>query len=137
MTTGYGRLTDSILVNNAYGVQSSKCCYLLDEAARVGRLDLFVQSTDKNYLVPVGGAVIAGFDKKLIAEVSKSYPGRASGSPTVDMFITLLSMGAGGFKTLLSRRKNNFIKLKEEMEHLADRFGLHLLHTKVKWIQLL
>ena len=32
-----------ILVNNAYGVQSSKCCYLIDEAARVGRLDLFVQ----------------------------------------------------------------------------------------------
>ena len=31
------------LVNNAYGVQSSKCCYLIDEAARVGRLDLFVQ----------------------------------------------------------------------------------------------
>ena len=31
------------LVNNAYGVQSSKCCYLIDEAARVGRVDLFVQ----------------------------------------------------------------------------------------------
>ena len=30
-------------MNNAYGVQSSKCCYLIDEAARVGRLDLFVQ----------------------------------------------------------------------------------------------
>merc|ERR1719204_415951 len=36
------------IVNNAYGVQSSKCCYLIDEAARVGRLDLFIQSTDKN-----------------------------------------------------------------------------------------
>ena len=30
------------------------------------------------------------------------------------------------------RRKNNFIKLKEDMERLADRFGLKLLHTKVK-----
>ena len=29
--------------------------------------------------------------------------GRASGAPTLDMFITLLSMGSGGFKTLLSR----------------------------------
>ena len=28
-------------------------------------------------MVPVGGAVIAGFDKKLIADVSKSYPGLA------------------------------------------------------------
>ena len=62
-------------VNNAYGVQSSKCSFLLDEAARVGRLDLFVQSTDKNFLVPVGGAVIAGFDAQLVREVSQTYPG--------------------------------------------------------------
>ena len=31
------------LVNNAYGLQSSKCCHLINEAIRVGRLDLFVQ----------------------------------------------------------------------------------------------
>jgi hypothetical protein len=62
-------------VNNAYGVQSSKCSFLIDEAARVGRLDLFVQSTDKNFLVPVGGAVIAGFDSQLVREVSQTYPG--------------------------------------------------------------
>jgi len=118
------------LVNNAYGVQSSKCCYLIDEAARVGRLDFFVQSTDKNYLVPVGGAIIAGFDRHLVAELSKSYPGRASGSPTLDMFVTLLSMGSSGFKTLLSRRKNNFLKLRDQLIHLADRFKLHVLETK-------
>jgi len=118
------------IVNNAYGVQSSKCCYLLDEAARVGRLDLFIQSTDKNYLVPVGGAIIAGFDRQLLAEVSKSYPGRASASPTVDMFITLLSLGVAGFKSLLARRKNNLVKLKQDLAHLADRFGLTLLDTK-------
>ena len=34
--------------------------------SRVGRLDVFVQSTDKNLMVPVGGAIIAGADKKLI-----------------------------------------------------------------------
>jgi len=33
------------LVNNAYGLQSSKCCHLINEAIRVGRLDLFVQVT--------------------------------------------------------------------------------------------
>ena len=31
------------LVNNAYGLQSSKCCHLINEAIRVGRLDAFVQ----------------------------------------------------------------------------------------------
>lgn len=63
------------LVNNAYGIQTSKCCHLIKEAARVGRLDAFVQSLDKNFMVPVGGAIIAGFDKKFIQEIGKTYPG--------------------------------------------------------------
>ena len=63
------------LINNAYGLQSSKCTHLIQQAARVGRVDAFVQSTDKNFMVPVGGAIIAGFDKKFIEEIGKSYPG--------------------------------------------------------------
>ena len=63
------------LINNAYGVQSSKCCHLIQQAARVGRVDAFVQSADKNFMVPVGGAIIAGFDKKFIEEIGKTYPG--------------------------------------------------------------
>ena len=42
---------------------------------RKGRVDLFVQSTDKNLMVPVGGAIIAGFDKKIVEKVGKTYPG--------------------------------------------------------------
>jgi len=38
-------------------------------------LDAFVQSTDKNFLVPVGGSVIAGFDEKLISKIGQAYPG--------------------------------------------------------------
>lgn len=38
-------------------------------------MDAFVQSTDKNFMVPVGGAVIAGFDKKFIDKVCENYPG--------------------------------------------------------------
>ena len=34
-----------------------------------------MQSTDKNFMVPVGGAVIAGFDKSLIQAIGKIYPG--------------------------------------------------------------
>jgi O-phospho-L-seryl-tRNASec:L-selenocysteinyl-tRNA synthase len=45
------------LINNAYGLQSSKICHLVNEAIRVGRVDAIVQSTDKNFMVPVGGAV--------------------------------------------------------------------------------
>ena len=45
------------------------------QASRFGRVDAFVQSTDKNYMVPVGGAVIAGFDAKFLEKISKLYPG--------------------------------------------------------------
>jgi len=39
-------------------------------------VDAFVQSTDKNFLVPVGGAIIAGFDKGLVERISRMYPGK-------------------------------------------------------------
>lgn len=63
------------IINNAYGLQSTRCMHLIQEAARKGRVDAFVQSTDKNFLVPVGGAIIAGFDKNFIERISKMYPG--------------------------------------------------------------
>ena len=76
---------------------------------------MFVQSSDKNLMVPVGGAVVAGFNKDLMSEISRTYPGRASSGPTIDVFITLLSMGAQGYKTLLNNRKQLFDSLKKEM----------------------
>lgn len=35
----------------------------------VGRVDAVVQSTDKNFLVPVGGAVVCGPDAAFIEQV--------------------------------------------------------------------
>ena len=52
------------------------CFCLCFKAARVGRVDAFVQSADKNFMVPVGGAIIAGFDKNFIEEIGKMYPGK-------------------------------------------------------------
>lgn len=49
------------------------------QAARIGRVDAFVQSTDKNFMVPVGGAIVAGFDENFIDAVSKTYPGKFNG----------------------------------------------------------
>lgn len=45
------------------------------QGARVGRIDAFVQSLDKNFMVPVGGAIIAGFDDSFVKEISRMYPG--------------------------------------------------------------
>ena len=38
-------------------------------------MDAFVQSTDKNFLVPVGGCVVAGPIEEFINNVSQTYPG--------------------------------------------------------------
>ncbi|KAK7873918.1 hypothetical protein R5R35_012932 [Gryllus longicercus] len=118
------------IINNAYGLQSSRCMHLIQEAARKGRVDAFVQSTDKNFLVPVGGAIIAGFDKGFVERISKTYPGRASSSPSMDVFITLLSLGVNGYKNLITQRKEMYTYLKEELSKVAFKHGERILETK-------
>ena len=45
------------------------------QAHRRGRVDAFVQSTDKNFMVPVGGSVVASSSPDFIKQVSQIYPG--------------------------------------------------------------
>jgi O-phospho-L-seryl-tRNASec:L-selenocysteinyl-tRNA synthase len=60
-------------------------------AIKVGRVDALISSTDKNFMVPVGGSVIYSHKKKdLIDKINKFYPGRASGGPIIDLFLTFL-----------------------------------------------
>ena len=104
-------------------------------------------------MVPVGGAIIAGFDKELIDNIGQTYPGRlsfichcgsflplrdfhplcisgrASATPSIDLMITLLSLGASGFKDLLRQRKDNYQYLKEEVSKVAVKFGERVLTT--------
>ncbi len=95
----------------------------------MGRVDVVVQSTDKNFMVPVGGAIIAGFDENIIENISKSYPGRASASQSIDLLITLLSMGSNGYKNLLKQRKECFEYLKVELNKLALNYDERVLNT--------
>lgn len=107
------------VINNAYGLQSTFLTHQIEQGQRVGRVDLVVQSTDKNLLVPVGGSIIIGFNEDTLKNVSKSYPGRASSSQSLDVFMTLLSLGRDGISKLLIERKENFSYLKEKLENLA------------------
>ena len=119
------------IVNNAYGLQSTKCSHLISETHRLGfRIDGFVQSMDKNFGVPVGGSIVAGFGSGLTAKIGAVYPGRASAAPVIDLFITFLSLGVEGYKKLLSDRKLRFAELKNEVAKLSNkRNDLRLLHT--------
>ncbi|XP_050420552.1 O-phosphoseryl-tRNA(Sec) selenium transferase [Adelges cooleyi] len=115
------------LINNAYGLQSTRIMHSIQDASKKGRVDVFVQSTDKNFLVPVGGAIIAGFDKNVLEKITKNYPGRASCSPVMDIFITLLSLGTNGYKELISQRKEVHQHLRNELGKIAAKYGERLL----------
>jgi O-phospho-L-seryl-tRNASec:L-selenocysteinyl-tRNA synthase len=118
------------VVNNAYGLQSTFLTHQIEQAQKAGNIDIVVQSTDKNLLVPVGGSIIFGFDEKIISDVSKSYPGRASSSQTLDVFMTLLNLGRDGYMKLVNERKEMFKYLKEKLEVLAASHDEKVLATK-------
>lgn len=117
------------VVNNAYGLQCSKIMYELNQASKFGRVDLCIQSTDKNFMVPVGGAIIFSQNKKLIKSISELYPGRASAAPILDLFITLLSLGKNGLQRILEQRKENTKFLKEKLQEIAHKYKERLLNT--------
>lgn len=119
------------VVNNAYGVQSRRLCALVTKAWRVGRVDGVVQSTDKNFLVPVGGAVVVSPAKNgaLTDAVRKNYPGRASIAPALDVLITLLSLGKNGWREKLEKREDAFEYARERLRVTAEAHGERLLET--------
>lgn len=71
-------------------------------------------------MVPVGGSIIYSSQPAktkdgvgIIQKINKFYPGRASGGPIMDLFITYLQMGETNLKLLLKERKENFKYLYE------------------------
>lgn len=105
------------LINNAYGLQSRWISNCIERAAIHGRIDIFVQSTDKNLMVPVGGSIICGFDADTIDRIVANYAGRASSSQTLDVFMTLLSLGRDGYMKLVDDREMVFNHLKRTLEN--------------------
>ena len=117
------------VVNNAYGLQARRCCGRICAASRAGRVDVVVQSFDKNFMVPVGGAVLAARHSDTVQRVLQLYPGRASVAPVADLFITLLQMGADGYAQLLREREHWSGHFRRRVAQVAQRYGERLLHT--------
>ncbi|EAR84373.1 O-phosphoseryl-tRNA(Sec) selenium transferase (macronuclear) [Tetrahymena thermophila SB210] len=124
------------VVNNAYGLQCTKIANSVNMGIKNGRVDCLISSTDKNLMVPVGGAFIYSHSEKVIQEINQLYPGRASAGPILDVFITLLSMGKKGLKDLLSQRKENLQYLKDCLQKFAERHSERLLDIKENTISL-
>lgn len=117
------------IVNNAYGIQSRQSNNWIELASRKGRVDMIVQSTDKNFMVPVGGAVLASSKVDYVKNVAQIYPGRASAQIHIDLLITLVQMGQSTWQELLKEREELFPVLKEELSKIARRYGERLLDT--------
>ena len=57
-------------------MQAGAIANAINQACNRGRVDAFVQSTDKNFLVPVGGAILASSDVTFVEKASQTYPGK-------------------------------------------------------------
>lgn len=78
-------------------------------------------------MVPVGAAIVTSPDPSFIVQLSKQYPGRASMSPILDLFITLLSMGEDGLLSLWKERQRLFVLMKEKLTAFCASHGERLL----------
>jgi len=124
------------IVNNAYGIYCTKIRDDILQSLSKGRIDCLVSSTDKNFMVPVGGSIIYSSNNiktckfNLIEKIQQNYPGRASASPIIDMFITLLEMGKNKYLDLIKERKEMFKILKQKMTVIAEFYGEKIIETK-------
>ena len=110
------------VINNAYGIYCTKIIDMINKAEKVGDISLIISSTDKNFMVPVGGSFIYSSKKDMIQKVKNNYPGRASISPLLDLFISFLQMGKNGYKKLIKERKEKYEQLINKLNKICDKY---------------
>ena len=63
-------------------------------------------------------------------QIFAAFEGRASAAPTLDLFITLLSLGSRGYRDLLTERKQMYKYLEEKLQECARNNGERLLDVR-------
>ncbi len=115
------------IVINAYGVQSPEWMKLIRVGIDAGKVDAIIQSTDKNVLTPVGGAIIASPSEEIITKISQAYAGRASAAPIVNFLISMLSLGIEGYQKLLKEQQHNRKLLESKLKGVAEKINEKIL----------
>ena len=77
--------------------------------------------------IHTGGAIVSSPSEAVIQSIGKIYAGRASSSSTLDLFITLLSMGFKGYERLLKDRNDLAQRFPGRLQAVAERHGERLL----------
>ncbi|UCD96126.1 MAG: O-phosphoseryl-tRNA(Sec) selenium transferase [Candidatus Bathyarchaeota archaeon] len=115
------------IINNAYGVQSRQIMNQIQGAIDAGRVDIVVQSTDKNFLTPVGGSIVASPSFESVEHVAQIYAGRASAAPIIQFLAAVLSTGFTGYETLRDKQEENRKLLQTKLKRTAERHGERVL----------
>ncbi|MHA1721127.1 MAG: O-phosphoseryl-tRNA(Sec) selenium transferase [Promethearchaeota archaeon] len=118
------------IINNAYGLQSPSLLKIIRQSIDAGRVDAIIQSTDKNFLTPVGGAIISSPNANLINAISQCYAGRASAAPVVQLLVSLLKMGKKGYLSKIEVQKQNRVILEESLKKVAEKINEHVIDCK-------
>lgn len=119
-----------MVINNAYGVQSEEIMETIRSAIDAGRVDVVIQSNDKNFLTPVGGSVVVSPDEGSIEGIAETYAGRASAAPVVQTLAALLVLGYQGYLELREQQMMNREFLENTLSGMAEEFGQRVLKAK-------
>jgi O-phospho-L-seryl-tRNASec:L-selenocysteinyl-tRNA synthase len=117
------------IINNAYGVQSPEILKIIRGSIDAGRVDAIIQSTDKNFLTPIGGSIITSPDPLILKAISQAYAGRGSASPILHLLVSLLSMGKNGYQKYIQDQISNKSLLDVELYNLAISINERVLNV--------
>ncbi|MHA1263733.1 MAG: O-phosphoseryl-tRNA(Sec) selenium transferase [Candidatus Helarchaeota archaeon] len=117
------------VINNAYGVQSRQIMKKIQGAIDAGRVDAVIQSTDKNFLTPIGGAIVATPLEDFCLEISKCYAGRATAAPIIQFLAAILALGIQGYEKLRDSQEVNRELLERLLNELAEEHDERVLHV--------
>ena len=115
------------VINNAYGVQSEKIMAHLASAIDAGRVDAIVQSSDKNFLAPVGASVLVSPNEEIVDWTAESYAGRASAAPVAQTLGALLAIGRDRYAVLRAEQIENRLTLESKLTEIAESIGQRVL----------
>ncbi|MCK5265675.1 MAG: O-phosphoseryl-tRNA(Sec) selenium transferase [Candidatus Thorarchaeota archaeon] len=118
------------VINNAYGVQSQDIMAQIRSAIDAGRVDAIVQSSDKNFLTPVGGSIVVSPKSEIIEWTSDTYAGRASAAPVIQTLAALLSLGHERYKELQQQQLENLALLKDNLLNIAEKLNQRVLEIE-------
>jgi O-phospho-L-seryl-tRNASec:L-selenocysteinyl-tRNA synthase len=96
-------------------------------AVDAGRVDAVVQSSDKNFLAPVGASIVVTTKKEFIDSIADTYAGRATAAPVTQTLAALLAIGLDTYKDLRKEQLDNKTLLEEKMTEIAEKLDQRVL----------